>query len=133
MFKKYIGYLKDNPNGYWFKRKLYGWGWVPVKSQGWLVVAIFVGIVLGLGSFIGSKAEPTEGDLFLFFAGMIVSLIALFSICLKKGEKPCWQWGDVCDDDNVCRQRNFFVGRAMVIILIVYVLAIYFLSKCPCL
>lgn len=23
-FKKYKEYLKDNPKGYWFKRKLYG-------------------------------------------------------------------------------------------------------------
>ena len=31
MLKQYIAYLKDNPQGYWFKAKLYGWGWVPVN------------------------------------------------------------------------------------------------------
>ena len=39
MIKEYIAYLKDNLKRYWFKSKLYGWGWVPVKWQGWLVVA----------------------------------------------------------------------------------------------
>jgi hypothetical protein len=34
MFKKYIEYLKDNPQGYWFKRKVWGWGWTPVTWQG---------------------------------------------------------------------------------------------------
>ena len=31
MIKEYIAYLKDNPQGYWFKARLYGWGWVPVN------------------------------------------------------------------------------------------------------
>ena len=33
MLRQYIQYLKDNPQGYWFRRKLFGWGWVPVKWQ----------------------------------------------------------------------------------------------------
>ena len=45
MFKESIAYLKDNPHGYWFKAKLYGWGWVPVKWQGWLVVAVAIGFL----------------------------------------------------------------------------------------
>jgi hypothetical protein len=31
LFKEYTDYLKDNPQGYWFKRKLYGWGWTPAR------------------------------------------------------------------------------------------------------
>jgi hypothetical protein len=38
----YIEYLKNNPKGYWFKRKLCGWGWVPVKWQGWFVLLVWV-------------------------------------------------------------------------------------------
>ena len=26
---------------YWFKARLYGWGWVPVKWQGWLDLYLF--------------------------------------------------------------------------------------------
>lgn len=33
MFKNYLDYIRDNPHGYWFKRKLYGWGWTPVTWQ----------------------------------------------------------------------------------------------------
>lgn len=45
MIKEYIAYLKDNPQGYWFKAKLYGWGWAPVKWQGLLVIAISIAIL----------------------------------------------------------------------------------------
>ncbi len=27
MIKKYLNYIKDNPEHYWFKAKIYGWGW----------------------------------------------------------------------------------------------------------
>jgi len=40
MIKEYIAYLKDNPQGYWFKAKLYGWGWDPAIWQGWLVLLV---------------------------------------------------------------------------------------------
>jgi len=78
MIKKYIDYLKDNPQGYWFKARLYGWGWIPMKWQGWVVVACFV-VVLLLNGF--------------YFGVLLVSITILFSICYKKGEKPRWQWG----------------------------------------
>jgi hypothetical protein len=29
MFKRQLDYLRNNPQRYWFKRKLYGWGWTP--------------------------------------------------------------------------------------------------------
>jgi len=91
IFKNYIAYLKDNPEGYWFKRKLYGWGWVPVKWQGWGIIFIFVLCILlsalNLGKF------PTDSDAVWFVAKIILSVILLFVICYKKGEKPKWQWG----------------------------------------
>jgi len=41
----YLEYLKDNPNKYWFRRKLYGWGWTPATWQGWLTLLIFILII----------------------------------------------------------------------------------------
>jgi len=43
VLKEYIAYLKDNPQGYWFKSKLYGWGWTPARWQGWFVLVVYVG------------------------------------------------------------------------------------------
>lgn len=97
-WRNYIEYMKDNPKGYWFKMRLYGWGWVPVKWQGWLVVLVgFIGVLLINGFYFASKispnGEPTTFDLTLFFSVLIISVILLFSICYKKGEKPKWSWG----------------------------------------
>ena len=77
--------------------RLYGWGWVPVSWEGWLVVLVFIGILLLNGVYFASKVspngEPTNTNLAIFFGGIIISVIALFWICYKKGEKPRWNWG----------------------------------------
>jgi hypothetical protein len=96
MIRKYINYLKDNPEGFWFKRKLYGWGWTPAKWQGWVVILAFVAVILWNGVSFGlitKKSDPTDSMLFWFFAKIIIAVAALIFICYKKGEKPRWQWG----------------------------------------
>lgn len=95
MTNKYIEYLRDNPNEYWFKRKLFGWGWVPVRWQGWFVVLDFV-LFLILNSMILASTTtpvPTNTDLAWFFLRIIIALILLLIICYKTGERPRWQWG----------------------------------------
>lgn len=97
MFEKYIAYIKDNPGGYWFKAKLYGWGWTPAKWQGWLVIALYLLLV-----FIVTRSReeaipgnPDSGSNFLTFAlPIIVLTVLLIVIAYKKGEKPRWQWGN---------------------------------------
>lgn len=94
--QNYIDYLRDNPQGYWFKAKLYGWGWVPARWQGWLVVGIYLALVLAL-VYMREDAipgDPDSGSNFLTFALPIILLTSLLIyICSKKGEKPRWQWG----------------------------------------
>jgi len=86
--KDYIKYLKDNPKHYWFKRKLYGWGWVPVTWQGWLVT--FIGLaVLFLGAYIGETDDAPGATLM----GLLLAIAIIFFFCYKKGEKPRWSWG----------------------------------------
>lgn len=92
-FRRYVEYLKDNPKGYWFRRKLYGWGWTPVRWQGWVVVLVFVVLLLWSGFSLSDSSEVTEQQLTWFFVRLIVLVGALFFICFKKGEKPRWQWG----------------------------------------
>lgn len=96
MIKEYIAYLKDNPKDYWFKRKLYGWGWVPVRWQGWCVIFLYILLILSL-VLIREEAipgNPDSGSNFLTFAlPIIVLTILLVVVAYKKGEKPRWQWG----------------------------------------
>ncbi len=98
IFNEYISYARDNPKRYWFKAKWYGWGWVPVTWEGWVVVAVFVLILLANGLRLDAAAtdarEPASTDLMLFFGTLTISVVALLWICMKTGEKPRWNWGD---------------------------------------
>ncbi|MDO8508171.1 MAG: hypothetical protein Q7S27_00635 [Nanoarchaeota archaeon] len=75
-------YFKDNPNGYWFKRKLYGWGWVPVKWQGWLVVTICLAIFIA-SIYIG-ETDDAPGAVII---GLILMIAIIFGFGYWKGEK----------------------------------------------
>lgn len=93
MKKKYtwrnpIEYMKDNPKDYWFKMKLYGWGWVPVKWQGWLVVLIAISIFVA--SIYVGKTEDAPGAMLI---GFVLMLAIIFAFGYWKGEKPKWCWG----------------------------------------
>jgi len=93
MLKEYSAYLKDNPKGYWFKRKLYGWGWTPVKWQGWVVIAAYIAILLAIVIPLDEKSESDSDALFVVIGIMVILTAILIAICYWKGEKPKWQWG----------------------------------------
>ena len=97
IIKEHIDYLKDNPKGHWFKRKLYGWGWTAAKPQGWAVIIIFVIITLLLTSRI-TENMSTEVVVKQFLIPFILLTIGLIYICYAKGEKPRWQWGQQIED-----------------------------------
>ena len=108
MFKQYLRYIKDNPHGYWFKRKLYGWGWVPVKWQGWLVVVIGIAILFA-GLYIG-EIDDAPGAALL---GFILMIAFIFTFGYWKGEKPRWQGGlsggaGTADDLYQCPECGFY-------------------------
>jgi hypothetical protein len=88
IFRQYSDYLKDNPQGLWFKRKLYGWGWVPVRWQGWAVIFIAVGFFV-LGVYVG-ESDDAPGAVVI---GFVIMTAIIFYFGYKKGEKPKWQWG----------------------------------------
>lgn len=96
MIKEYINYLKDNPRGYWFKAKLYGWGWTPAKWQGWLVVSIYIALIFVSVLIIEEDipGNPDSGsNILTLIVPLIVMTALLILICYKKGEKPRWRWG----------------------------------------
>ena len=92
IFKEYIAYIKDNPEGYWFKRKLYGWGWAPATWQGWLILALYIVAIVAFALTIDNDSPPRE-IVFTFVFPVVVLTLLLIRICYRTGEKPKWMWG----------------------------------------
>ncbi len=91
--KRQIAYLKDNPQGYWFKRKLYGWGWTPAKWQGWVTLLVFV-VLLTLNTIrFSAHPNPTGSAIVYFVLETLALIFLLIVMCIETGEKPKWQWG----------------------------------------
>jgi len=90
--KEQIEYLKDNPKGYWFKRKLYGWGWTPATKEGWFLMAFYVFSILYI-AFTEAVVET------LLLEVSVVTALFIFVVFLK-GESPKWQWGKKETDEN---------------------------------
>ncbi|MEK7506297.1 MAG: hypothetical protein AAB572_01700 [Patescibacteria group bacterium] len=89
MIKEYIAYLKDNPQGLWFKARWFGWGWVPVRWQGWLVIVIGLALVFA-GIYVGEIDDAPGAALM----GVLLMIALIFIFGYWKGEKPHWNWGD---------------------------------------
>lgn len=70
----------------WFRAKTFGWGWVPVTRQGWLITLIFIAFITYMAT-----AFLTKGRLVEYFISLAVSIILLIYICYRTGEKPRWR------------------------------------------
>ena len=92
-------YLKDNPEGYWFKRKVYGWGWTPASWQGWAITLGYIVIILALAFSLDESSTDREVILMLFLP-LAIMTAALIRICYTHGEKPKWQWGFPKEEEN---------------------------------
>lgn len=85
--------METAENKYWFKTKLYGWGWVPVTWQGWLITLAYAGLIIAFGLTIDDNSSNREVA-FMFGLPVLLLTIALICIGYKKGEKPRWRWGN---------------------------------------
>ena len=75
----------------WFPAKEYGWGWsFPNTWQGWIVCILWSFAMISV-SVLMCQSQLGFGYLIIFWALMTVLLIA---ICIIRGEKPRWRWGD---------------------------------------
>jgi len=77
----------------WFKRKTYGWGWVPITWQGWAVTFTYIALAFFLALTIDENSSSREA-LFTFALPLALLTVMFFRILYKKGEKPRWQWGN---------------------------------------
>lgn len=92
--------MKNTEKKYWFKRRLYGFGWTPVCWQGWATVVLFLIIIIG-GSLI-LPDKPAMNSFYIeiiYFAMLVVSTICIVLVSLIKGPKPKWRWGRSKDDN----------------------------------
>lgn len=92
VWDEYISYLKDNPEGHWFKRKSYGWGWTPAKPAGWAVVAAYLLFIFGLVVY-AEKTRSVEEDPAKFFIAITAATVLFIVVAWRTGEPPKWQWG----------------------------------------
>lgn len=85
--------MKDNPNRYWFKRKVWGWGWTPATWEGWVTLVAVIALIIWNGMHIDSTSHSVSDTVRPFVIQTAVLVTILIAICYWKGEKPKWQWG----------------------------------------
>ncbi len=73
---------------YWFKKRRWGYGWTPSTWQGWLAMAVSVGLIVLAASLLAPKehAMGNRHNLAAFFIIAALDLCVLVLICVQKGE-----------------------------------------------
>jgi len=89
---EYTTYLKNNPQGYWFKRKLYGFGWVPATKQGWGVLALFGLFVVGISLWAETSVSHDQATSHVIVPLLLATALFLL-VTYRTGEPLRWQWG----------------------------------------
>ncbi len=85
-------------NNYWFKRRRYGFGWIPVTWQGWLTLALVL-IIIFMGTYLYSTSARTSQSFFLLLNTIAMAIILGVIVSTWKGPSAKWRWGKK-DDDN---------------------------------
>jgi hypothetical protein len=82
--------MEQKEKKYWFKAKIYGFGWYPATWQGWLIILIYLAIFGMLTYIFESNIEKYS---FFYFTAVSVITGLLIYISYKKGEPAKWLWG----------------------------------------
>ncbi len=78
---------------FWFRRKLYGWGWTPSSWEGWIVLLIYLIYIISKFKKVDALSHPGSDTLIGLTVPVVISTIILIGICYETGEAPRWQWG----------------------------------------
>jgi hypothetical protein len=82
------------------KRRRYGWGWIPVTWQGWVVILAQISIVFIAAFQLPPKpAMPTAAQLFNFLVTLVLAIGTLILVSWFTSPSPRWRWGKK-DSDN---------------------------------
>lgn len=82
-------------NKYWFRPKKYGWGYVPISWEGWVLTIAFILIFIGLANVTGIHDKNASlKNAFYFATGLLVFVFIFHKIAkpLTKGQVK-WNWG----------------------------------------
>ena len=84
--------MQNEQKNYWFKRRRYGYGWVPVTIEGWLLILGYIAVIT-IASFPLWTDAPPAINVISYLAFALVLTVAFLFITYKKGPKPRWRWG----------------------------------------
>lgn len=79
---------------HWFKAKTYGYGWTPCSWQGWVAMIVYILFIIKLFLYIDVWSKSAIKMIFEFIVPIILSTFLLTVLCVYKGEKAKWRWGD---------------------------------------
>lgn len=91
---------KSKTRKYWFKRRRYGWGWMPVTWQGWLAIGVFTAVVISAAYQFGTEPAPASNDLLRFFASIVGAVVGMLLLGYLTGPEPRWRWGKKSSDNT---------------------------------
>lgn len=91
--------MKKTDKDYWFKRRRYGYGWTPVRWQGW--VSLIISLLIIVGSAFLFAYEPYSNEALWMYVNVVITTVALLLIIgVTKGPAPKWRWGKKPGDNS---------------------------------
>ncbi len=75
---------------YWFKANKSGYGWHPGCWQGWVVIALYIGLLVHSFIQIDSKTHSASDTLLGFLPRFLLFSALLTIITYLKGESITW-------------------------------------------
>ncbi len=71
----------------WFKRKSYGWGWIPSSIEGWLVLLIYVVANVCIFRVVDLRSHSSSDTLINFAPKFLLITAGLYLICYVTSER----------------------------------------------